>query len=82
MTGSSTGKSGESNASEKGLNQSAREQAEAWLQRLRKPDQPKAVDSEKEVRSIESQSRSSNTVEGIKQVELENGAILFTSDDG
>lgn len=80
--GASTGASEENGASAKGLNQSARAQAEAWLQRLRKPAEPKAVDSEKDDRSIESQSRSSNTVEGIKQVELDNGTILFTSDDG
>ena len=80
--GASTGASEENGASAKGLNQSARAQAEAWLQRLRKPAEPKVVDSEKDDRAIESQSRSSNTVEGIKQVELDNGTILFTSDDG
>ena len=75
----------ESGVSAKGLNQSARSQAEAWLQRLRKPAEAsssQAAESIKEAGSGESESRSSDTVEGIKQVELDNGAILFTSDDG
>ena len=74
----------ESGVSAKGLNQSARSQAEAWLQRLRKPAEAsssQAAESIKETGSGESESRSSDTVEGIKQVELDNGAILFTSDD-
>ena len=85
MTGSSTGEAGESNASEKGLNQSARAQAEAWLQRLRKPagvSSNQAKGSLDEAGSSQYEGRSSSTVKGVKQVELENGTILFTSDDG
>ena len=70
--------------SAKGLNQSARSQAEAWLQRLRKPAEAganQASDSEKNAASLRSESRLKDTVEGIKQVELDNGTILFTSDD-
>ena len=71
----------------KGLEKSARDQAEAWLKRLRKP-----VSSENSQLDINStidrdsasgaEEPSANTVEGVKQVELENGAILFTRDGG
>lgn len=66
----------------KGLERSARAQAEAWLKRLRKPadaESNRADNNKAEVQSG-SEASSVNTVEGVKQVELENGAILFTSD--
>jgi len=65
----------------KGLEQSARAQAEAWLRSLRKPAGAESKRANNKTQ-LNGEVSSSNTVEGVKQVELENGAILFTSDGG
>ena len=64
----------------KGLDNSAKAQAEAWLQRLRKPQAKDSTAVNTNKASDEGQS-SAGTVEGVKQVELDNGAILFTRDN-
>jgi len=65
----------------KGLEQSARAQAEAWLRSLRKPAGAESKRANNKTQ-LNGEVSSNNTVEGVKQVELENGAILFTSDGG
>ena len=69
----------------KGLERSARAQAEAWLKRLRKPNDNRSgkigTNSDSGSSSkLEGRRSADDTVEGVKQVELDNGALLFTRD--
>lgn len=68
----------------KGLEKSARAQAEAWLQRLRQPSASRSNQSDTS-RPVSDKSDTSlsagDSVEGVKQVELDNGALLFTRDN-